>query len=321
MGVYLNKRYKDLLTYLKGGENENGKALFDRWYAEKVNDQVEGGAEPEMLRDTLLEAINQKIEYEEKKVGVKRFFIGLPRHLRIAASVIILLGAGFSAWLILQNNFSQAPVMVSTLAGEMRHVELPDGSLVHLNAASSITYEKDFDSKYRKVKLEGEAYFEVVRDESKPFVVQAGTIQTKVLGTKFNVRAYTSDVRQSISLVEGKVQVKHGGDETILQPMQEYSIERDVAKGNIKDFDLSEVTGWREGRMVFKDRRLEEVFLALERYYGYTIHVNDSILLNKHITATFDNLRIDEVWHVIGFAAGIECTTIDSMNYEIAMKR
>jgi len=106
------------------------------------------------------------------------------------------------------NNSSKiAGNVISTKPGSKSKVELPDGTQVWLNADSKLEYKGDFSGKYREVSLSGEAYFDVVKDKSRPFLIHTSTIQVKVLGTAFNVRSYPADKTTETALIRGSVEI------------------------------------------------------------------------------------------------------------------
>ena len=158
---------------------------------------------------------------------------------------------------------------LSTAKGETYRVRLPDGTQVWLNAASSIRYAASFSTHAtRDVELEGEAYFEVTRDAERPFVVRTRKQQVSVLGTKFNIYAYTEEAEQYTTLVQGAVRVETGQSSKSVQlkPGQQA-----ISKGNnellVLQVDPTEYISWKDGIILLNSYDLQEILRQLERWY------------------------------------------------------
>ena len=149
-------------------------------------------------------------------------------------------------------------------------VILADGTTVHLNAGSKLTYPVRFAGKRRVVALEGEAYFDVVKDETRPFIVQTHLGEVTVLGTAFNINAYT-DASVYTTLVHGKVQFSSSSIRTIILSPGEQAVVS--ANGSEKRMvDLDEYVGWVDGRYVFNNRPLGEIMQTFERWYDIQVY-------------------------------------------------
>ena len=149
-------------------------------------------------------------------------------------------------------------------------VILADGTTVHLNAGSKLTYPVRFAGKRRVVALEGEAYFDVVKDETRPFIVQTHLGEVTVLGTAFNINAYT-DESVYTTLVHGKVQFSSSSIGTIILSPGEQAVVS--ANGSEKRMvDLDEYVGWVDGRYVFNNRPLGEIMQTFERWYDIQVY-------------------------------------------------
>jgi transmembrane sensor len=210
-------------------------------------------------------------------------------------------------------------------AGERKSFQLPDGSKVMLNAGSSLRIPVGFNRSGREISLEGEAFFDVARDASKPFVIHTAKMDIKVLGTSFNVKAYPGDARTETSLLTGSVEilVKDGRNEKfILHPREkiivqnstkavarpdparakapvagtagstQYKIER--LRFNKRDSSLLEIS-WTESRLAFNEDSFEAIALQLERWYNVSIRFEDESVKQFQFTAIFDKKTIAQV--------------------------
>lgn len=151
-------------------------------------------------------------------------------------------------------------------------LKLSDGSLVHLNAMSSLRFPVKFSGATREVELEGEAYFEVEKD-GKPFIVKTRDMNIRVLGTIFNVSCYHDNDFSTATLVCGSVKVcsGNGKESVVLFPSQQAGWDRHSEKISVKEVDVSIYTAWRNGYFSFKDWRLEDIMTYLSRWYDIQV--------------------------------------------------
>ena len=172
------------------------------------------------------------------------------------------------------------------------HLFLADGSLVWLNAASSITFPTAFVGSERKVTITGEAYFEVVHNASKPFYVSYNDMTVKVLGTHFNVNAYEDEADLKVTLLVGKVAVSKGKNIAILKPGEQAAItEGSIGINNA--IDLDEVMAWKNGQFYFKGTDLKTIMHQLENYYNVQVVFKDEV--NYEFYAKMDrNINVSE---------------------------
>lgn len=160
-------------------------------------------------------------------------------------------------------------MQVSTPRGKACEVVLPDGTHVWLNAESTISFPSRFSRGERNVKVSGEAYFEVVKNARKPFVVSTEWFTTKVLGTSFNLRAY-SENDASVVLVDGSVGIKTAnGSEKVLSPGQQATVATDGV--SITDVDTYALTQWKEGFFYFDNASLADIMMAIGRWYNVSV--------------------------------------------------
>lgn len=185
-----------------------------------------------------------------------------------------------------------------TEPGQKSILTLFDGSRITLNAGSLLKYPKQFGTDVREVFIEGEAFFEVKRNESRPFIVRSKNISTTVLGTVFNVKAFPEENQIEISLIEGKVAVHKDNDpdQYILNSSQQFVYEKVSGKEKINEFDLYQTVGWKDDLFKFENEKLENVIKVLERAYGVQIELKEKSLYNKRITTKFNH---DSFWTMI----------------------
>lgn len=147
---------------------------------------------------------------------------------------------------------------------------LSDGTKVYLNAMSSLRFPVRFINNQRVVELEGEAYFEVAKS-SKPFIVKVDQMEVEVLGTCFNVSSYKGEKYQT-TLVEGSVKVQTpSGANCILQPSEQAYLKPDSNELGVRKVDVMQYTSWVNGKIYFKDSRLEDIMNTLSRWYDIDV--------------------------------------------------
>lgn len=251
------------------------------------------GIPPEGTREEILGRIHDTLGFREKKV--RRF-----RPALVAASLALVAGGVGTAWLLSRRTAPAETVAVP--AGQVRHILLPDSSEVWLNAASRLTYSGDFQHK-REVFLEdGEAFFKVRHDTAAPFVVHAGAIQTRVLGTTFRVKAYRELSHIRVSVVSGKVAVREGDKPlAVLEKDQEITYSKENRKTVETRIEAEEAVQWQSGNVVLRSVSFEDIALAIGKAYDVTLvydratfsRCESSLVFNTHqsLTEVLDLLR------------------------------
>jgi len=160
---------------------------------------------------------------------------------------------------------------ISTPKGGQYQLELPDGSLVWLNASSSIHFPTSFIEKERRVEITGEAYFEVAKNADKPFIVSVNNSEVQVLGTHFNINAYNDEEEVRTTLLEGAVKFVDGNNTSLLQPGQQSQLTKDRIVKVVNDVDVNEVVAWKNGLFSFENAGIETIMRQLSRWYDVEI--------------------------------------------------
>ncbi len=202
-----------------------------------------------------------------------------------------------------QNLVSQEHIEKFNPKGQKLTVFLSDGSRVKLNGESRISYEKPFNGQRRVVNLEGEAFFEVTPDKNRPFIVKTGDIETKVLGTSFNVKAYPLENKIGVAVKTGKVSVENVNKKPVnkqsktivLLPTEMATYDKDNNSVSVSNFDPKQVLSWSEGILYFNDATMDEFVSELERWYGIDIVVERKTLIKKGIVGEFKDQSLEEI--------------------------
>ena len=186
---------------------------------------------------------------------------------------------------------------ISVPRGGEYKIVLADGTTVWLNSDSDIRFPVTFSGDKRQVELQGEAYFEVAKNVEKPFIVKINDYNIRVTGTQFNVRNYSGE-NVATTLVEGSVQLERGKEVQKMYPGQQALLVNGQLV--VKNVDVVDVIGWREGTFSFKEVRLEDIINELARWYDFDVYYQDTDVKNYHFTAWFRrNASIEEVIEVL----------------------
>jgi biopolymer transport protein ExbD len=207
---------------------------------------------------------------------------------------------------------------ISTPMGGKFKVILPDGSLVLLNAASTLKYPVHFDEKLRKVSFTGEAYFEIAKLEDKrkkrvPFYVYSNDQIVEVLGTHFNINSYDNEEYSKTTLLEGSVKItneKSAATAKILKPGQQAVIKRGDVQTKVMIADEAQALAWKDGYFLFKNTNIKDVVNELERWYNVDIQYEDEMEFENITGYISRNVKISSVLKMLQLS-GI-------VNYEIS---
>lgn len=263
---------------------------------------------------TLYEGLHIRPEEVKPRFTLKRYW------MQIAASLLLLIAGSLTVLTFMQRNeinaLAEQNVVIRSGDYGKSLVTLPDGTIVHLNAKSSLTYSQDFGRNDRKVALSGEGFFEVKKDTEKKFTVGTGYMDIAVLGTKFNVYAYETKDIVEMSLVEGSVDVT-----TSRPPYQSIRVKPNEKvvynkrTGNLLHERTSNKmeTAWINKELVFRSERLEDVFRCLSRKFAVTFSVDDETLLNDVYTGTFDDENVESIMRVLKYHYNFKYTNEDGV--------
>jgi transmembrane sensor len=212
------------------------------------------------------------------------------------------------------NLFSSGLTIVENRKGEKSILYLPDGTKVWLNAESRISYPESFENTaVREVALQGEAFFDVMENKEKPFIVKTSQLQVKVLGTSFNVRSYENQQTIETTLVHGSVMIELNEkasavrtEEPILLKENERAIYSTVSKKmSLQAVKAESETSWRVGKLTFVNKPFYEIEEELERWYGVEIHLEEESSASCRFSTTIENEPINKILELFKTTSGI----------------
>lgn len=282
-------------------KKENTNAIYDlmkpEWDESLKNGQDLISPKPEVLHRILDQISTQ--ELTEAKHNAKIYSLWL----KIAAILIIALLMS-SVWFYNQSMEKYAYRQEQTIRipyGAKTQFTMPDGSLVWLNSGSAITFSSDFSEK-REVYLKGEAFFDVQKKKI-PFSVNTDYGQVNVLGTAFNVQAY-SQSEFAITLVRGSVQVNRNQQNEMLSPGEQARIVNNQLTKSEVGTEL--YTSWKDGKLIFKREPFTSLMERLERWFNVRIEYSPNDFSDLWYSGTIENETITEVMEMISMAAPVK---------------
>ncbi len=245
-----------------------------------------------------------KAEEETRPLPARRPGFRL-NYWNAAAVVLVALSLG---WLLFRPAAPAPPLTFST-EGNMKEVDLPDGSRVFLNHHSSVSFQEGLPGRTRALTLRGEAFFEVAPDAARPFLVTAGEVGIRVLGTSFNVKAYGGASPLRVDVQEGKVEVRRQQQKVLLTRGQSARLGSDSVL-TTTGYDENEMA-YHTGIYDFKANTLAEVADILGRGFHTEIRLPDPGLASCHYTARFEKQPLDVILHILAESLHLKVTRGD----------
>lgn len=307
---YAESRYKELVQQLKNMGIDEGKFTQDDHY------------------------INSSEELPAKS-SKKKWLIAF-----ISTAVALMLAAGY---MFIPDGSAKetegtiAKNQINTKNGSKTSLVLPDGTKVWLNSGSQLDYDKTYGNKLREVSLTGEAYFDVVKNADKPFVIHTSKMDVKVLGTAFNVKCYPGEKTIETSLLRGSVEVmlKDRQEKIMLKPNEKLIINNEERAGEttgatqagakqaiksnkpiisvshltlLPDDNTVVETAWVQNKLIFSGESFEEVALKMERWYNVKIEFKDASLKEEKLTGNFEKETVGDALKALALVAPFSCT-------------
>ena len=291
-GSISEEEYNELQQQIQNDSDSSVGDMLNECWQKDLNIHVMPRAAKERTR----RQIDEKIKKDIRRIWFKRAST-------IAASILIPVLIISTVYFYKEmDHYKQIPNIVSVNKGQRAGITLPDGTIVHLNSESKLTYTPDFNGKLREVVLEGEAFFEVTPNKEKPFIVKTSVFDVEVLGTSFNVSVYNDENIVETALMEGKVKLTMKGcpsKPVYLTPSQKFIYSRSDRQGTISIMEGDTELAWKQGILAFSAEPLEEVFRKIERWYGVTMHYDKESLVNDNFTGQFKMISIQEMMNIL----------------------
>ncbi len=305
-----NKEYKAIYNQLKAqwkqkqheNDGSDSQEVFRKFWMSEIIEKE--------LNELIEEKENTIIpEQQQKKSAVLSY-------TKYAAVLLLFIGFTVGFWILeyksnekLDNQQYVAQwVTKYNPKGQKSTITLPDRSVVKLNANSKLIYPAEFEPGKREVILEGEAFFKVEKDKNRPFTIKTGEVTTTVLGTSFNINAYSYNKKIKIAVVTGKVTVANKETEKqrdfVLESTEMLAYDSKSKDFEKSIFDPNEELGWQDEILQFKDAGSQEIVEKLENWYGVKIHLTNGTAIPGGFTGSFKEQSLEHVLEIMGAASG-----------------
>ena len=298
--------------YLNNQCSEGEQVLVEAWYKSFENNDDGISDMSDENHKELIHRIRQNIDKKIKPIHLYT----APRWIwyasGMAAMLLIFMGLSFYFNPKFDNNLSRikSDIPLSDWAkyenssAKILKIDLPDGSIVWLQPKTQLSYNQS-DRVFRQVNLKGEAFFDVKRDEGRPFLIYAGKMTTKVLGTSFNVKAYPETEKFEVSVVTGKVSVTNEAEkEVFVTPKQQVILETKSDVLTINELPKNKTFYWELASLTFDNASMQDVVNNIEHNFNVKIKLKSS-LKNCRFSGNFDQEHLSTILEII-------CKSIDA---------
>jgi len=323
-----NEKWDLIAKHLANECSEKENIELNNWINENIENEIEfseikndweilnlNNTMKEINVDNAWDKLKNRIEEDKNIITMndKRTEFRLPVYMKYAAFFIMLLGIGYLTSKVYKNVASGKMLEYVASNNSVNEIVLNDGTKVYLNNNSKLSYPAQFSSDIRKVKLTGEAFFDVAKNPDKPFIIEVQNTEIKVLGTSFNVNSNLPDHQVEVFVETGIVQVtqKNGEEKSVVIYPGDIVT---VTKNQINQTKNSNenIIAWKTKTIVFKEENLKNVIHVLNKVYNTNISCNDQSILDLRFTSTFKNQDIESILSVICLAFDLKIDEHDN---------
>ncbi|WP_430932146.1 FecR family protein [Saccharicrinis sp. 156] len=328
-----NHQLENIITKsLAGTLNAEEQELLNHWISESKENEKEFKAYALLWEKSQKLVLSDSIDVESSLTETKKRIAKLsPKkrwqtYLRQAAA-ILLLSLSFSFlynYCVLEIDSEEVVMQeVKPAFGTHTKLQLADGTTVWLNSGSTLRFPTSFANlDERKVELNGEGYFDVAKNDAKPFIVKTPKLGVKVYGTSFNVSAYKEYNTMTVALEEGKVALVNeysSGPKELMTMKPNDIVEYDSEKNKLfhsSNSNLKKYTSWKDGYIVFYDDHINDVVQRLEKWYNVKIEIQDQALQDYSFTATFTDETLEQVLNLLSLSSPMSYKIVSAQKQE-----
>lgn len=298
--------YNLMVKKLAGEIDTNGEAHLQKWLeTDRANREtfeelslIWGKAQRTPLQvdvDAAWEKVNSRIQPKTISLLTNTSY-------RIAAAIAVF--AILGTWAVL--SLRTVTTIVTTAANEVKKVDLPDGSSVWMHEHSTLSYTDNLKGGKRTLNLDGMAFFDVKRDETRPFVITTTHGAVEVLGTSFEVAAYKNDSFERVTVSTGKVKFSNTQHhESLILTANTEGVITTKGKASSIPVNSNELIAWKNSKLTFDNEPMDAVIKKLERYFHIQVILKEPSITNCRFTADFNNPKLNEVLDVLDKALQI----------------
>ncbi|WP_343306371.1 FecR domain-containing protein [Chitinophaga niabensis] len=283
----LHNRLKLLRHYLLGKANEDQRRLVDDWYHSVDDSKPIELWEEEGKRSAIKGMIQLQILERINNHPAGRKVVPMGSRLLAAACIVALLIS--ASWFFLANRHPTTYFTITAPFGEIKQLVLPDSTLVWLKSGTTLRYSSQYGRQNRRLELvEGEAFFEVQKDVSRPFIVKSGKLETKVLGTAFNIQAYSNRPSIQVWVQTGRVQVSDSLQVlTELSKGKRFQWDRADGQSRVDSLNWKQALAWQQGILLLESATFSELAFELKEIYGVELTTSNADIRDLHYDAKF----------------------------------
>jgi ferric-dicitrate binding protein FerR (iron transport regulator) len=281
------------------GRKQELARLKNVWVIAGLNNEIDPVIKNDEI-DRIWKTIRQLSQKEQKR----RLQILLTKY---AAAILFLVGFSGTLGYFISHRVNVSPPEMTEIIvprGQRSSIVLPDGSNVQLNSDSHLKFIS-FQTGKRKVILDGEGFFQVTHDHSRPFVVEARGVEIEVLGTTFNVSSYPNDSVITTYLVNGKVKISNTRDEVVLSPSEVYKYNRTTHESSKMKVSDQRFSNWTKGVLTVEGETIAELSKKLERRYNVRIFFGDEEVKQHMYTGSIRDENLKLLLDALEFASSI----------------
>lgn len=293
------------------------------WAHDKWEQSTE--IESKVTFEQLISRLNEQYQFKQREY---KWGSSLLTNFQKIAAILILPVVLLLSYLIFSDSEIGNHYCVTIAPnGQKSEIVLPDNTHIWLNSGTQLKYPSSFGKNNRDVFLTGEAYFEVAKDEHKPFIVHASDIAVKVLGTKFNVKAYSDDEVVETALLSGRVNlIVDSGigtkSELIMNPGEKLNYQKNNKLILKSGFEMDEVVAWKNNKLIFRDDTFDNLVKKIERWYNVEVIYDKTLFHDKRLTVELlEGESLERLMQIIEKTIDVNCLIEKQKVYINSKKR
>ena len=302
------QEHEKIMRWMKSASATDISDLLEQHIDVIRDGDIEYNVETRLTFEQVERKINVKKRSEQHKLIIRRF-------MQMAAAILLVMATYYTLEFVstkpdeVKPAITKATIIESRSAyGEQANLKLSDGTQVKLNAGTELSYPTDFSPVRRELTLHGQAFFEVARDTSRPFVINTGNLQVTVLGTIFDVKSFSEDNLSLVTVLKGKVKVRIKSTDNVIVLTPNEQIIFDSRNNSYKKqvIDAKKSIAWINRILRFDRTPLIDVFKQMERWYNVKIIVPDSLNLNCTVSGQHKNEGLRSVLEALQYSHGLK---------------
>lgn len=304
-GLTTPEEEKALLDWIQ--HDGDARSTISAFYEKRWKETPDTGVSAELQYKMLMNIKQNICQHEtENQSAAGRKIVWMNVMKYAAAILVTMVVSVFSAYYFYSSESDVKNFVVYADKGRRSNLVLPDGTKVWLNSDSKLEYDNTYGVKERKIRLTGEAYFEVAKDKEHRFLVSTGLMDVEALGTAFNVQSYPNEDEITTTLLEGKVKISTPGQEAILLPNQQACFGKSSNGLSVIEVENAKYSNsWTKGEFAFNGATLEEIANELSRMYNMEIKFDSDEIKEYNFSGVIKNNSLTNVLEIISLTSPV----------------